>query len=254
MAKTQIGAQMYTLREHLKTPADMAKTCKRVRQMGYEAIQVSAFGPIEPAELAKIIKGEGLTVAATHVHIDKMRDINWCIDYHKTLDCKYPAIGGFSPAEHTPENYLAFCKEYAQIASTLAPHGMTIGYHNHSRELAKLSNGKSILDTLIENTPKEVWFEIDVYWIAHAGADPAAWINKVNGRIPCVHFKDMKIDVKQQQTMCEVGSGNLNWPRIIEACKAAGTQWFLVERDNGELDPFESLKISFDQMKAMGLN
>ena len=59
MAKSQIGAQMYTLREHLKTPADIAKTCKRVRQMGYEAIQVSAFGPIEPTELAKILQNEG---------------------------------------------------------------------------------------------------------------------------------------------------------------------------------------------------
>jgi sugar phosphate isomerase/epimerase len=245
---------MYTLREHLKTPADIAKTCKRVRQMGYEAIQVSAFGPIEPTELAKILHNEGLEVAATHVSIDMMRDAAKCVDYHKTLGCKYPAIGGYNPGEHTPELYTAFAREYTHIGDQLAKQGLSVGYHNHSRELSRLSDGKTILDTLIDNSGRSVWFEIDVYWITHGGGDPAAWINKVQGRIPCIHFKDMKVSIKQEQQMCEVGSGNLNWPNIIQACKQAGTQWYLIERDNGELDPFESLKISFDQLKAMGVN
>lgn len=255
MANTQIGAQMYTLRDHLKTPADIAKTCKRVREMGYEAIQVSAFGPIEPTELAKILKNEGLQVAATHVSLDVMRDTAKCVDYHKTLGCKYPAIGGFMPADkvHSVENYKAFAKEFTQIGDELAKQGLTVGYHNHSRELARLDNGKTILDTLIEETGKSVWFEVDVYWITHGGGDPAAWVSKLPGRIPCVHFKDMKVSTTQEQKMCEVGAGNLNWPNIIKACKAAGTEWFLVERDNGDLDPFESLKISYDNMREMGL-
>jgi len=254
MAKSQIGAQLYTLREHLKTPADVAKTLRRVREMGYEAVQVSGLGPIDPTELAKILDGEGLTAAATHVSLDMMRDTQKCVDYHKTIKCDLPAIGGFHPQEHTVENYVAFAKDFTAIGDKLAAHGLRIGYHNHSRELAKLPNGKSILDTLIENTGSSVWYEIDVYWITHGGGDPAAWINKVKGNIPAVHFKDMSVTTEQVQKMCEVGSGNLNWPRIIEACKAAGTKWYLVERDNGDLDPFESLKISLDQMKAMGLN
>lgn len=256
MANSQIGAQMYTLRDHLKTPTDIAKTCKRVREMGYEAIQVSAFGPIEPAELAKILKNEGLTCAATHVSLDVMRDTNKCVDYHKTLGCEFPAIGGFFPGEgnHTTAVYSQFAKDFTVIGDELAKHGLKVGYHNHSRELSKIDNNKTILDTLIDETGKSVWFEVDVYWITHGGGDPAAWIKKVNNRIPCVHFKDMKVDITQKQSMCEVGSGNLNWPNIIEACKKAGTKWFLVERDSGDLDPFESLKISFDNMRAMGLH
>src|SRR6266496_4460 len=57
---SQIGAQLYTLRDYLKTPADIAKTLARVRKLGYEAVQVSGAGPIDPAELAKILKNEGL--------------------------------------------------------------------------------------------------------------------------------------------------------------------------------------------------
>jgi hypothetical protein len=53
--------------------------------------------------------------------------------------------------------------------------------------------------------------------------------------------------------MCEVGSGNLNWPAINAASSSAGVEWYLVERDSGDLDPFESLEISVRQMREMGL-
>ena len=254
MANSTIGAQMYTLRDHLKTPADIGKTCKRVRDMGYEALQVSAFGEIEPAELGKILKDNGLTCAATHVSMDMMRDVNQCVEYHEALGCKYPAIGGYWVDTNARATFTEFGKEFSAIAKPLAERGLRIGYHNHSRELAKVDDGdERILDLLIEHTDPSIWFEIDTYWIAHGGGDPAAWIDKVAGRIPAVHFKDMAVTVKQEQRMCEIGDGNLNWPAILQACKAAGVEWYLVERDTGDLDPFDSLKRSLDNMRAMGL-
>ena len=55
------------------------------------------------------------------------------------------------------------------------------------------------------------------------------------------------------QKMCEVGAGNLNWPAILEVCKAAGVKWYLIERDDGDLDPFESLRISLENLNAMDI-
>lgn len=249
-----IGAQMYTLRDHLKTPIDMAKTCARVKKMGYDAIQVSAFGAIEVAELAKIIHGEGLVVAATHVGLDMMKDTAKCVDYHAALKCTYTAIGGFGWGDKTTGlDYVNFAREYSATAATLAKQKVLIGYHNHSHELIHY-DGKPALDTLIANTDKAVWFEIDTYWIAHGGGDPAAWIDKVAGRIPAVHFKDMTMMPGKPHLMTEIGCGNLNWPRILDSCKKAGVKWYLVERDSGLLDPFDSLKLSLDNLRAMGLN
>ncbi|MCX5659715.1 MAG: sugar phosphate isomerase/epimerase [Planctomycetota bacterium] len=253
MAKSVIGAQMYTLRDHLKTPPDMVKTCKRVKQMGYDAVQVSAFGPIEVVELAKILDGEGLACAATHVGLDMMKDVTKCVDYHAALKCRYAAIGGFGWNNPGAPEYLAFAQEYNAAAAPLAKHALQIGYHNHSHELVRFGN-KTALELLIENTSKSVWFEIDTFWIAHGGGDPAAYIEKVARRIPCVHFKDFVMGPDRAQKMTEVGSGNLNWPRILEACKKAGVEWYLVERDSGELDPFDSLKVSLDNLRAMGLH
>ena len=67
---SQIAAQLYTLREFTKTPADIASTLKRVRKIGYEAVQCSALGKIDPKELKNILDGEGLTCCATHTPLD----------------------------------------------------------------------------------------------------------------------------------------------------------------------------------------
>ena len=66
MKKSQLAAQLYTLREYIKTPADVAKTLPKVKAIGYDAIQVSGMGPIDDAELAKIAADNGLVICATH--------------------------------------------------------------------------------------------------------------------------------------------------------------------------------------------
>jgi len=68
-----------------------------------------------------------------------------------------------------------------------------------------------------------------------------------------VHLKDMAITPERQQLMAEVGEGNLNWPGILEACHEAGVKWYIVEQDICQRDPFESLKISFDNLEGMGV-
>ena len=253
MASSQIGAQMYTVRHHTRTPRDIVRTCERLRAIGYEAVQVSALGPIEIEELARILRGEGLTCAATHVSLELMRDTNRCVEHHEMLGCRYPAIGGYRADVQVADTYEAFAAEFSAVAGSLAERGLRIGYHNHSRELAAFGDGRRILDILIDRTGPAVWFEIDTYWIAHGGGDPSAWIDRVAGRVPCVHVKDMSVTIDQEQKMCEVGLGNLNWPRILESCRAAGAEWYLVERDDGALDPFESLRISLENLRAMGV-
>jgi sugar phosphate isomerase/epimerase len=257
MAQTQIGAQMFTLRDYIKTPEDIAKTLKRVKEMGYDAIQVSAFGPIDPPKLAKIMKEEGLTCAATHVSMDFLADTQKCLDYHKTLGCDLPAIGGCGLQQETQaQPWIDWAKRFNDITAPLAEQGYRVGYHNHAYELMRYPEAgeKTGLELIQQNTGDHVWFEIDTYWIAAGGGDPAAYLRDRSERIPAIHVKDMAVGPGQQQKMCEVGSGNLNWPAILQAAKDGGTRWYLVERDRGDMEPFQSLKVSLDNLKAMGLS
>ena len=254
---SQIGAQMFTLREHCETASDIANTCKKLSDMGFETIQASAagFNKLEATELKKILDDTGLKCVATHKSLAELREVNKVVDYHKTLDCELTALGAFKG--ETEDEWRQFIQEFGQLARQLADKGLKLGYHNHSHEWAPFNgpgpNNKRPIDLLVNELDPAAWLEIDTYWVAHGGGDPAYWIEQAQGRLPAVHVKDMSINADREHLMCEVGSGNLNWPRILEACKTAGTQWYLIERDRGDMDPFESLKISLDNLHAMGI-
>ena len=133
----------------------------------------------------------------------------------------------------------------------MAEGGLTFSYHNHSFEFEKFSDKVGLEILRAESDPKYFNLEIDTYWVQHGGGDPTEWILKCKGRIPLLHLKDMA-NQGGQPVMAEVGEGNLNWPRIQDAAKEAGVEWYLVEQDICRRDPFESLAISFRNLKAMG--
>lgn len=249
-----LAVQLYTLRDYTKTPTDIAATLKKVKQMGYDAVQLSALGPIDPKELNTILKGEGLAVAATHVAMDRMRDQTQAvIDEHLLWGCSLTAIGGFHLKEWTTEAWTQFIADFNAIAKKFAGSGVSIGYHNHSHEFRKAGD-KIALQRVLDECDKSVWMEIDTYWVAAGGANPANWIDRCKGRIPAIHLKDMGIKEGNAQFMMEVGEGNLDWSSIIPACKAAGVKWHIVEQDVCYRDPFESLAISLKNLKGMGLS
>jgi sugar phosphate isomerase/epimerase len=253
MANTVLAAQLYTLREFLKTPADIARTLPKVAALGYRAVQLSALGPMDTGELKKILDSEGLTVCATHVGYERLRDdLDAVVEEHRTLGCRYVAIGGLPQQYRSAEGYGRFAKEASEVGRRMKERGLVFGYHNHSFELEKFG-GRTGLEVLYsESDPVAFTAEIDTYWIQHGGGDPAWWIRRVAGRSPLVHLKDMVMR-GSEQLMAEVGEGNLNWPAILDACRAAGVEWYIVEQDHCQRDPFESLGISLRNLQAMGL-
>lgn len=255
MAETQIAAQLYTLRDFLKTPEDIARTLPRVAEIGYRAVQLSALGPIETPVLKQICDDAGLTVCATHVSFDRLRDdLDGVVEEHRTLGCSYVAIGSMPNDYRNAEGYHTFAREASAVARKLKERGLTFGYHNHSFELEKY-DGVTGLETLYSESDPEVFQgEIDTYWIQHGGGDPAWWIRRMKGRCTVLHCKDMVMRGSKEQLMAEVGEGNLNWPAILEAAREAGVRWYVVEQDTCQRDPFESIAISLRNMQAMGLS
>ncbi len=253
---TQLAAQLYTVRQFTQNPADFAVTLKKVREIGYEAVQLSGHGPIDTRELKTILDDLGLTVCATHTGFERMRDaLPDVLEEHRILGCPNLAIGGL-PASYRNEGgegFRRFAQEASAVARQAAAAGFTWSYHNHSFELEKF-NGKTALSILYtESDPGVFLAEIDTYWIQHGGADPAQWVEDLSGRQKLLHLKDMVMRGREQ-LMAEIGEGNLNWPRILATAATAGVEWYIVEQDTCQRDPFESLAISYRNLKAMGLS
>ena len=250
----QIGAQLYTLRDFLQTEEGVKETLAKVKKIGYDSVQASGLYEIEPEKLKKIADDNGLKIVVSHTNFKYIESaIQAVIKAHKTLDCPYVGIGGL-PNEYkeSDKTYLAFANIMNELGKQLYEEGLKFVYHNHGFEFFKY-NGKRGIDILIENTnPDYVQFEIDTYWVQVGGANPAEYIEKVAGRADVVHFKDMSVSVEQNASkMAEIGNGNLNWEEIVKACDKAGVKYAMVEQDTCERDPFESLAISYNNLKEL---
>ena len=248
-----IAAQLYTVRDFTQTPDGVVETLKKVAAAGYEAVQLSALAPMDPRELRNICDGEGLAICSTHIDYGQMRDEpEKVIEEHHILGCKYPAIGGMPSEYRNAQDFVGFAKDASEVVARLAEAGLIFGYHNHNWELEKFG-GRTVLQIFFEESdPRYFTFELDTYWVQAGGGSPVDWINKLKGRMPLLHLKDMTMR-GGQQIMAEIGEGNLDWPGILAAAKDAGVVWYIVEQDTCERDPFESLKISLENLKAMGL-
>ena len=253
----RIGVQLYTLRESCKDVESFDKSCAWIAEQGVTEVQVSGVAIEDPVKIREILDAHRLTCTVTHRGLDALRDVDATLAYHQALGCKYAAVGGFFDKDAGQSEWEAFADEFSGLADTFAAQGLRLGYHNHSHEFAPFAKDPAGINPkacpmwlLFERCSDNVWFEIDTYWVAHGGADPSDWIERVSGRIPVVHFKDMTIGRDRVQKICEVGAGNLNWPRIVDACKKAGVESYMIERDDGDLPAFDSLKISIANMRT----
>jgi sugar phosphate isomerase/epimerase len=256
MSKPRVGAQLYTVRAFCKTLPDIAATLKKVADIGYTAIQISGFGPVDPKQVAALVAETGLTVASTHTAWPRfLTDLDAVIEEHQRYGCRHPSIGGLPREYYSLDGLDRFLHELAPVAEKLAKHDMDFSYHNHNHELVRFGP-KTWLETLYDRAaPAHLKAELDTYWIQAGGGDPAAWVRKLAGRQALLHLKDMAITPDRQIRFAEIGEGNLNWPAILQAAADAGVQWCLVEQDQSyERDPFESLAISYRNLRSMGLS
>jgi sugar phosphate isomerase/epimerase len=252
MKLTQLAAQCYTIREFCGDAASFAASMKKVKAIGYAAVQISGVGPIPAPEIAKIVTGEGLRVCATHEGGESiLNDTQKVIDRLAALGTAHTAY----PYPHVPlttvEEVRALAKGLDKAGAAMRAAGQVLTYHNHAVELTRLG-ATTVLDILYDETdPRNLQGEIDTYWVQAGGGDPVAWCQKLKNRLPLLHLKDYGVHANGQGgRIAEIGNGNLDWKRIVAAADAAGTEWFIVEQDTCPGDPFVSLKQSYDYISA----
>ena len=258
---SQIAVTLYNLREFCKTESDLDRTLDKVCAIGYQAVQVSGVQlPVDV--IKKQLDRHNLFCCATHEGqaVLTADDLSPLIDKMQTLECDFTALG--CPLSPYFNSYTMACEladKMKESGEKLLAHGIRLGYHNHAHEFKKFKeNNKTMLETFylrtaVDGVPK-VYAEIDVHWVTRGGGSPVRWIWNVNGRMPVVHFKDL-VMWEGEPRICEVGEGNLDWPAIIKACQETNVRWYSIEQDcewPGR-DIFESIKISFNNLRAMGV-
>ena len=124
---------------------------------------------------------------------------------------------------------------YNRAGPRMAAEGIKLCYHNHAHEFKTAWNGVCAMDILAEYTdPKAVYFEMDIAWITMGGVDPVHVLNKMAGRVPAIHVKDV-LTAEEPDQWTAVGTGIVRIAPSILKAREIGVEWMVVEQDRREL-------------------
>ena len=228
MRNDQIALQLYTLRR--LAAVDLPGTLRAVAAAGYRAVELAGLPETGPGELARLLDEAGLRVVAAHEGIEGLRnDAGAVADRLAAVGCPRVIVPWMPDADRrTADDVRRFAAELGGFAGTFAERGIRVGYHNHSFEFAPL-DGTTVWEVLLADLPPEVDIELDVYWAAVGGRDAAAEIRATADRVRLLHMKDRAAGMEPHDA--PAGEGILPFPEIIDAGRAAGVEWYIVEQD-----------------------
>jgi sugar phosphate isomerase/epimerase len=255
MSKKKVGLQLYTMRDFLKTPEDTAKTLKRVKEIGYDIVQMSGCGVKDAKLLRKIVDDAGLIANSAHENYDRLtKETDILIEESKIMGYTTLACPWLGEEWRSAEGYKRAAEALSAVGEKFYKNGIILTYHNHEFEFEKYGDKLGIEILYAAASPKYLQSEIDTYWAQFGGADPAEWLLRMKNRAPIVHLKDMAIKPAKKHIMVPIGEGNLNWKRILEVLKKLGTKFYYIEQDdcNGE-DQFDCIRRSLFNLKKMGV-
>lgn len=247
----QIAAQLYTVRAYTKTEKDIAQTLKKIKEIGYDCVQVSAFGPYRPEFLRDALAENGLSVCVTHTPFARItEDTEKVIAEHLLIGCPYVGLG--SAQLRTEEEVRAFLAKILPAAKKIRDAGLRFLYHNHFMEFCRLENGVTPMQMLFDGAPADLFGLIpDLYWLQYAGVDPVHFLRENAGRVGVVHLKDMCVTQDGGHRFAEIYAGNMNYDEVGRALLETGMRYAAVEQDDcyGE-DPFVCLGRSRANLRA----
>ncbi len=244
MRTDQIALQLYTVRASAQ--ADFLGTLRKVAAMGYGAVELAGLHGVAPAHVRQTLDELGIRAVSAHVSLPELAaDLAAVVANMKTLGCDFVVVP-WAPTER--RDSVAAVQELAANlngwAASLRDEGLRMAYHHHDFEFAPL-DGTTMWEVLTAAIdPALVGLEIDVYWAARAGHDPAALIARHAPGVPLIHLKDI---APGGTADIPAGEGALDWDAILAAARAAGTAWYIVEQDH-PADPLDDVRRAREQM------
>ncbi len=252
----EAGLNLFSLRTEIQNEESFLATALKLRDMGYTSLQYSG-GPYDPAIIQRVSAQVGLPIVLTHVPMDRiLHDTDALMAEHGSFGCRYIGLGAMPPdIIMDEEKCLATIDALEKVAAHMAQQGFTLFYHNHHFEFYRHGD-KTAFDLLIERAP-HLHFTVDTYWLQYGGADVLRFMERLKGRMECIHLKDYLVDKDPAgpaglaPRFAPVGDGSLDFYAIVEKAREMGAIHFLVEQDNAPdfPDPFAQVRRSIDYIK-----
>jgi sugar phosphate isomerase/epimerase len=248
--------QLYSLRDQFAKDVPgtfdfVAKTLKikEIEHAGFYGKTAAAY----KAELDRV----GLVPKGGFYSFGEYRDSIQKI----VADCKALGIDhvGCAWIDHEDNNFgradaEKAIKVFNDAAKVLAANGITFYYHTHGYEFKPAEEGGTLFDLMAKNCdPAQVKFELDTYWVHHAGVRVTDLLQKYGNRFYALHIKDMRkgeptglftghSDVSNSVVL---GTGQLDMPAILKKALEVGVQKYFIEDENANVQAQLPLSIAY---------
>lgn len=227
------GLQLYSLREDL--PKDPKGVLKQVASFGYKQVESfegkqGMFWGMTNKEFKTYMDELGMTIVSSHCNINT--DFETKAAQAGEIGMKYLICPYLGP-QKTLDDYKKAAEKFNACGDICKKNGLRFAYHNHGYSFNAI-DGVLPQDVMMQNTDAAlVDFEMDIYWVVTAGADPIAWINKYPSRFTLCHIKDRKkgADAKDTDASTDVGTGAIDFKKILKAASGKGMQYYIVEQE-----------------------
>lgn len=247
--KIPIALQLYSVRQEFEK--DQPGTLIAISKMGYQGVEFAGYFKRTAKELRKMLDDQGLKCCGTHIGLETLlgNNLSQTIEFNQTLGNKNLIVPGL-PEERTASRkaWQETAKTFNELAEKVKPHGMRVGYHNHTIEFKPL-DGELPWDTFFGNTRKEVIMQFDTGNAMEGGGNPIPFLKRYPGRAVTIHVKEYS--AKNPKAL--IGEGDINWREVFNLCETiGGTEWYIVEYESDAYPPLKSVELCLKNLRKMG--
>ena len=236
--------QLYTVRTALEE--DLAGTLRRLAEIGFTMVEPYHF-VAKATELKQAMAANHLTAPSGHAPL--LSEDQDAIFTAAQLLGIGTVIDPLVPVErwNTVGDIRKTAEQLNAAAARGAAYGVRVGYHNHWWEVESVVDGKTAIEHLADNLAPEVVLELDTYWAAVGGQNPADLLARLGDRVKFIHIKDGPI-TSDAASQLAVGDGKMPIWEVLDA--AGSLEAAVVELDDFQGDMFDAVRDSYNYLSA----
>ena len=270
------GLQLWTVQKEMAL--DPKGTLKALASYGYKQIESfqgekGVFWGMTAKEFKTYMDELGMNIISTHCNPEYTmkketeKEFGKLVDDAASIGMKY-LINPFLGSLKTADEWKKAAEGLNRQGEMAAKAGLRVAYHNHNFEFKKFADGTMPEVILLEGTdPKLVDFEMDIFWVVKAGENPEEWLKKYNNRFKLCHIKDLYKDEKVAELQknknevmilddvsasCDLGTGKIDFAKILSTSKANGIEYFIVEQERFDnTTPLKAVEADANYMKKL---
>ncbi len=258
-----IGMQLWSLRETAKT--DTPAALELVKNYGLKEIETAGLGTLTLAQYGAEARSRGLVVVGMHDGYEDLgKKLPELIADAKALGATYIVCPWVPHGKEGFTDELAHkvAADFNQWGKTCREAGLKLGWHPHGFEFtpSEANKNETRFDIVARETdPENLVFEMDVFWVFHAGQDPVTLLKKYGHRWALMHLKDIRKEAITHLSTgsapptdnVPVGGGQIDWPSVLRTAQKVGVKHYFIEDETPA--PLQNIPTSLAYLRALKL-